>query len=164
MKGGKIMYCRYCGKQLEDGTVICPGCGRLTDDGQRLVKPVAQSVAVPVQSATKKTKLTKSTITALVAFFLCLFGAVLNTIITTSSTMQQLMGESSYMLGQIGLVAVAGIFSILTLITAVVSLVLSVTERASAYNRIFPICMTAVGLAYIIDFICSAVMLSMRVV
>lgn len=158
------MYCRYCGKQLEDGTVICPGCGRLTDDGQRLVKPVAQSAAVPVQSATKKTKLTKSTITALVAFFLCLFGAVLNTIITTSSTMQQLMGESSYMLGQIGLVAVAGIFSILTLITAVVSLVLSVTERASAYNRIFPICMTAVGLAYIIDFICSAVMLSMRVV
>lgn len=158
------MYCRYCGKQLEDGTVICPGCGRLTDDGQRLVKPVAQSAAVPVQSAMKKTKLTKSTITALVAFFLCLFGAVLNTIITTSSTMQQLMGESSYMLGQIGLVAVAGIFSILTLITAVVSLVLSVTERASAYNRIFPICMTAVGLAYIIDFICSAVMLSMRVV
>lgn len=158
------MYCRYCGKQLEDGTVICPGCGRLTDDGQRLVKPVAQSAAVPVQNATKKTKLTKSTITALVAFFLCLFGAVLNTIITTSSTMQQLMGESSYMLGQIGLVAVAGIFSILTLITAVVSLVLSVTERASAYNRIFPICMTAVGLAYIIDFICSAVMLSMRVV
>ncbi len=157
------MYCRYCGKQLEDGTVICPGCGRLTDDGQRLVKPVAQSAAVPVQSAMKKTKLTKSTITALVAFFLCLFGAVLNTIITTSSTMQQLMGESSYMLGQIGLVAVAGIFSILTLITAVVSLVLSVTERASAYNRIFPICMTAVGLAYIIDFICSAVMLSMRV-
>ncbi len=158
------MYCRYCGKQLEDGTVICPGCGRLTDDGQRLVKPVAQNAAVPVQSAMKKTKLTKSTITALVAFFLCLFGAVLNTIITTSSTMQQLMGESSYMLGQIGLVAVAGIFSILTLITAVVSLVLSVTERASAYNRIFPICMTAVGLAYIIDFICSAVMLSMRVV
>ena len=158
------MYCRYCGKQLEDGTVICPGCGRLTDDGQRLVKPVAQSAAVPVQSAMKKTRLTKSTITALVAFFLCLFGAVLNTIITTSSTMQQLMGESSYMLGQIGLVAVAGIFSILTLITAVVSLVLSVTERASAYNRIFPICMTAVGLAYIIDFICSAVMLSMRVV
>lgn len=158
------MYCRYCGKQLEDGTVICPGCGRLTDDGQRLVKPVAQSAAVPVQSAMKKTKLTKSTITALVAFFLCLFGAVLNTIITTSSTMQQLMGESSYILGQIGLVAVAGIFSILTLITAVVSLVLSVTERASAYNRIFPICMTAVGLAYIIDFICSAVMLSMRVV
>ena len=158
------MYCRYCGKQLEDGTVICPGCGRLTDDGQRLVKPVAQSAAVPVQSAMKKTKLTKSTITALVAFFLCLFGAVLNTIITTSSTMQQLMGESSYMLGQIGLVAVAGIFSILTLITAVVSLVLSVTERASANNRIFPICMTAVGLAYIIDFICSAVMLSMRVV
>ena len=158
------MYCRYCGKQLEDGTVICPGCGRLTNDGQRLVKPVAQSAAVPVQSAMKKTKLTKSTITALVAFFLCLFGAVLNTIITTSSTMQQLMGESSYMLGQIGLVAVAGIFSILTLITAVVSLVLSVTERASAYNRIFPICMTAVGLAYIIDFICSAVMLSMRVV
>ena len=158
------MYCRYCGKQLEDGTVICPGCGRLTDDGQRLVKPVAQSAAVPVQSAMKKTKLTKSTITALVAFFLCLFGAVLNTIITTSSTMQQLMGESSYMLGQIGLVAVAGIFSILTLITAVVSLVLSVTERASAYNRIFPICMTAIGLAYIIDFICSAVMLSMRVV
>ena len=157
------MYCRYCGKQLEDGTVICPGCGRLTDDGQRLVKPVAQSAAVPVQSAMKKTKLTKSTITALVAFFLCLFGAVLNTIITTSSTMQQLMGESSYMLGQIGLVAVAGIFSILTLITAVVSLVLSVTERASANNRIFPICMTAVGLAYIIDFICSAVMLSMRV-
>lgn len=157
------MYCRYCGKQLEDGTVICPGCGRLTDDGQRLVKPVAQSAAVPVQSAMKKTKLTKSTITALVAFFLCLFGAVLNTIITTSSTMQQLMGESSYMLGQIGLVAVAGIFSILTLITAVVSLVLSVTERASAYNRIFPICMTAIGLAYIIDFICSAVMLSMRV-
>ena len=158
------MYCRYCGKQLEDGTVICPGCGRLTDDGQRLVKPVAQNAAVPVQSAMKKTKITKSTITALVAFFLCLFGAVLNTIITTSSTMQQLMGESSYMLGQIGLVAVAGIFSILTLITAVVSLVLSVTERASAYNRIFPICMTAVGLAYIIDFICSAVMLSMRVV
>ena len=157
------MYCRYCGNQLEDGTVICPGCGRLTDDGQRLVKPVAQSAAVPVQSAMKKTKLTKSTITALVAFFLCLFGAVLNTIITTSSTMQQLMGESSYMLGQIGLVAVAGIFSILTLITAVVSLVLSVTERDSAYNRIFPICMTAVGLAYIIDFICSAVMLSMRV-
>lgn len=100
---------------------------------------------------------------ALVAFFLFLFGMVLNTIITTSSTMQQLMGESSYMLGQIGLVAVAGIFSILTLIIAVVSLVLSVTERASAYNRIFPICMTAVGLAYIIDFICSAVMLSMRV-
>lgn len=157
------MYCRYCGKQLEDGTVICPGCGRLTDDGQRLVKPVAQSAAAPVQNATKKTKLTKSTITALVAFFLCLFGAVLNTIITTSSTMQQLMGESSYMLGQIGLVAVAGIFSILTLIVAVVSLVFSVTERASAYNRIFPICMTAVGLAYIIDFICSAVMLSMRV-
>ena len=67
------MYCRYCGKQLEDGTVICPGCGRLTDDGQRLVKPVAQSAAVPVQSAMKKTKLTKSTITALVAFFLCLY-------------------------------------------------------------------------------------------
>ena len=158
------MYCKFCGKQLEDDAMICTGCGRLTDDGQRLVKPVAQSAAVPVQSAMKKTKLTKSTITALVAFFLCLFGAVLNTIITTSSTMQQLMGESSYMLGQIGLVAVAGIFSILTLITAVVSLVLSVTERASAYNRIFPICMTAVGLAYIIDFICSAVMLSMRVV
>lgn len=157
------MYCKFCGRQLDDGTVICPGCGRLTDDGQKLVKPAAGGTAVPVQNAAKKIKLTKSTIMALVAFFLFLFGMVLNTIITTSSTMQQLMGESSYMLGQIGLVAVAGIFSILTLIIAVVSLVLSVTERASAYNRIFPICMTAVGLAYIIDFICSAVMLSMRV-
>ena len=157
------MYCKFCGKQLEDDAMICTGCGRLTDDGQKLVKPAAGGTAVPVQNAAKKIKLTKSTIMALVAFFLFLFGMVLNTIITTSSTMQQLMGESSYMLGQIGLVAVAGIFSILTLIIAVVSLVLSVTERASAYNRIFPICMTAAGLAYIIDFICSAVMLSMRV-
>lgn len=157
------MYCKFCGKQLEDDAMICTGCGRLTGDGQKLVKPAAGGTAVPVQNAAKKIKLTKSTIMALVAFFLFLFGMVLNTIITTSSTMQQLMGESSYMLGQIGLVAVAGIFSILTLIIAVVSLVLSVTERASAYNRIFPICMTAVGLAYIIDFICSAVMLSMRV-
>ena len=124
------MYCKFCGKQLEDDAMICTGCGRLTDDGQKLVKPAAGGTAVPVQNAAKKIKLTKSTIMALVAFFLFLFGMVLNTIITTSSTMQQLMGESSYMLGQIGLVAVVGIFSILTLIIAVVSLALSVTERA----------------------------------
>ena len=102
------MYCKFCGKQLEDDAMICTGCGRLTDDGQKLVKPAAGGTAVPVQNAAKKIKLTKSTLMALVAFFLFLFGMVLNTLLTTSSTMHQLMCESSYMLGQIGLVSVEG--------------------------------------------------------
>ena len=148
------MFCKYCGKQLEDEALICPGCGRL----MRLSVPAAP-VSVPVQAVKKRTKMSKGTIVALVAFFLFLFGTVLNTIVTTSNTIDQLTGEGvGYEIGQIGLLVVAGIFSILTLVAAVISLVISIGERVSASGKIFPVCMTAVGLAYVIDFICAAVM------
>ena len=148
------MFCKYCGKQLEDEALICPGCGRL----MRQSVPAAP-VSAPVQAVKKRTKMSKGTIVALVAFFLFLFGTVLNTIVTTSNTIDQLTGEGvGYEIGQIGLLVVAGIFSILTLVAAVISLVISIGERVSASCKIFPVCMTAVGLAYVIDFICAAVM------
>ena len=29
------MYCKYCGKEVSDNAVICVGCGRLTDAGEK---------------------------------------------------------------------------------------------------------------------------------
>lgn len=151
------MYCRYCGKQLEDGTVICPGCGRLTDDGQKLVKPVAKAEYVP--ETPKKERLSKCTIVALVAFSLYIFGVLLNTIVTTSNTMDAYFGQyfTDYEISKAGTLAVSGIFSILTLTMGITAFALSFAERVSASRRIFPFCMMIVGVAYFIEFLCAVI-------
>ena len=49
MKKEKIMYCKYCGKKLEDGVSFCTGCG----------KPVQkQIIKSELESRNKKTKKT----------------------------------------------------------------------------------------------------------
>lgn len=154
------MYCRYCGKELSDNAVICSGCGRLTVFAAR-----SMTEERPLQAEQKKEKISKSSIAAFMAFFFCIVGTVLSTIVTTSNTVSQLIGNSltSYVAEQLGVLIVSGIFSILTLIMGVTSLGLSVAERVSAYKRIFPVCTAMLGVAYFIEFICAAVVFSVAI-
>ena len=153
------MYCRYCGKQVDKDAVICPGCGKLTDVGNQVIRPAAEKVAeTAVQSkAQKKEGLSKGTIVALTAFFCYAVGMILNTIVSTSAAMDALTGfyaEAS----QVGTLVVSGIFSIFTVATGVVSFIVSCIEKDSLYKRIFPLGMMLIGIWYFIDFICAVVL------
>lgn len=150
------MYCKFCGKQLEDDAMICTGCGRLTGDGQKLVKPIAQGQSTP---APDKERLSKSMIVAIVAFSLYVFGILLNTIVTASSAVDAFLAQyfTNYEANLAGVLAISGIFSILTLATGITAFVLSFVERVNVSKRIFPLCMMIVGIAYFIEFLCVVI-------
>lgn len=69
------MYCRNCGKQIEDNAVVCPYCGVLTHD----VQP-AQQQAQPVYQQAAPQKEEEFNVIALVgfilSFFICIAGLV----------------------------------------------------------------------------------------
>ena len=149
------MYCKYCGKEVDNDAVICPGCGKLTDKGNQVMKPVSESPVSNVQpKVQKKESLSKGTILALTAFFCYVVGMILNTIVTTANTMEIL--TSYYAEGsQVGTLVVSGIFSILAIAMGVTSFAVSCIEKDSLYKRIFPLAMMIVGIWYFIDFICA---------
>lgn len=154
------MYCRYCGKELPDNAVICSGCGRLTVFAAR-----SMTEERPLQAEQKKEKISKSSIAAFMAFFFCIVGTVLGTIVATSNSIRQLVDNSfaSYVTEQFGQLVVSGIFSILALITGVISFGLSIAERVSVYKRVFSACTAMLGIAYFIEFVCAAVVFSVAI-
>lgn len=149
------MYCKYCGKEVDNDAVICPGCGKLTDKGSQVMKPVS---ALPVSNvqpkAQKKESLSKGTILALTAFFCYAVGMMLNTIVTLIGVIDKLNVPGSTA-GQVGVLIVSGIFSVLTIAFGIASFVISCIEKDSLYKRIFPLVMMIVGIWYLIYFICA---------
>lgn len=149
------MYCKYCGKEVDKDAVICPGCGKLTDKGSQVMKPVS---ALPVSNvqpkAQKKESLSKGTILALTAFFCYAVGMMLNTIVTLIGVIDKLTVPGSTA-GQFGVLIVSGIFSVLTIAFGIASFVISCIEKDSLYKRIFPLVMMIVGIWYLIYFICA---------
>ena len=149
------MYCKYCGKEVDKDAVICPGCGKLTDKGSQVMKPVS---ALPVSNvqpkAQKKESLSKGTILALTAFFCYAVGMMLNTIVTLIGVIDKLNVPGSTA-GQVGVLIVSGIFSVLTIAFGITSFVISCIEKDSLYKRIFPLVMMIVGIWYLIYFICA---------
>ena len=149
------MYCKYCGKEVDKDAVICPGCGKLTDKGSQVMKPVS---ALPVSNvqpkAQKKESLSKGTILALTAFFCYAVGMMLNTIVTLIGVIDKLNVPGSTA-GQVGVLIVSGIFSVLTIAFCITSFVISCIEKDSLYKRIFPLVMMIVGIWYLIYFICA---------
>lgn len=150
------MYCKYCGKEVDKDAVICPGCGKLTDKGSQVMKPVS---ALPVSNvqpkAQKKESLSKSTILAIVAFSCYIFGLFLNTVITTANSIDILGSRYPTDIDQTGILIVSGIFSVLTIAMGITSFIISFIEKESAYSRIFPTCMMLIGIYYFVEFICT---------
>ena len=149
------MYCKYCGKEVDNDAVICPGCGKLTDKGNQVVKPVSASSASNVQpKAQKKESLSKGTILALTAFFCYAVGMMLNTIVTLIGVIDKLYVPGSTA-GQVGVLIVSGIFFFFSIAFGITSFVISCIEKDSLYKRIFPLVMMIVGIWYLIYFICA---------
>lgn len=37
------MFCKYCGRQIADGSLFCPGCGNRLDSAQEQTPPAQQT-------------------------------------------------------------------------------------------------------------------------
>lgn len=68
------MFCRYCGKELNDKAVVCPNCGILTHEEEVYSKAKAseQPKAQP-QPAAQPAPQAKTNVLAIVGFVLCFF-------------------------------------------------------------------------------------------
>lgn len=146
------MYCKYCGKEVDNDAVICPGCGKLTDKGNEAINSVKPKA---VNAGQKKESISKSTILAIVAFSCYIFGLFLNTVITTANSIDILGSRYPTDIDQTGILIVSGIFSVLTIAMGITSFIISFIEKESAYRRIFPTCMMLIGIYYFVEFICT---------
>ncbi len=45
------MFCKYCGKEIDDRAVVCPGCGRATDNYTNSADNSAKQVTVSPDDA-----------------------------------------------------------------------------------------------------------------
>ena len=71
------MFCRYCGKELNDKAVVCPNCGILTHEEEVYSKAKAseQPKAQP-QPAAQPAPQAKTNVLAIVGFVLCFFESL----------------------------------------------------------------------------------------
>lgn len=153
------MYCKYCGKEVDNDAVICPACGKLTDVGNQVVKAVGtESTVATTQQKAQKGKLAQGTITAFVALIVYVLGKILHAIFYTSININMIAG--GVQMSEIVLVIISGIFSIICLGVGITSTALIFSEKTAKIRRIFPLCMMIISVAYFIEFICEAVLTS----
>ena len=154
------MFCKFCGKEFDDDAVICPGCGKLTDKGCQVVKPVSAASASPAvqPKAQKKEKVPRGSVIAFVAFAVYILGETINTTVSTSINRNMLLGVVT--INESFIAIMSGILSVICLGVAITSVALVFAERAAAIRRVFPLCMLLISVAYFIEFICLAVSLS----
>lgn len=68
------MFCRNCGKEIEDGVKFCPDCGANVSTGDTQVKPEYQQPVINVVNTnTNVNSFGYEHKSKWVAFFLCLF-------------------------------------------------------------------------------------------
>ena len=100
------MFCRYCGKELNDKAVVCPNCGILThgEEGFSKAKAPEQPKAQP-QPAAQPVPHEKTNVLAIVGFILCFFVSLAG-LICSAIALKQLKtsGESGKGLALAGVI------------------------------------------------------------
>ncbi len=79
------MFCKHCGKEINDNAVICPGCGIATDNYYKTSNPV------PAQ------KNTMALLGFILSFFMPLVGLILSIIGYQNAKKPEFLGDGKSM-------------------------------------------------------------------
>ncbi len=136
------MYCKYCGKELSDGAVMCDRCGKLTEGANEIMSDAKKMNA---QTSGAGAKRSKSWTISMVCFIIYCASMLLSSIISRP----------------LAIIVIRGLLMVPVLVTGVVGMVQSVKDYKEIEKRTFMIVMLALSVIYFVQSLASIITFGM---